>query len=186
MSDAAIPPLPPELERGAKALRDREPSARFASRLERALAEQAAPLPRRSPRWASLAVAVPALAAAVLVLHGTVGREALEGAEPLTRFEEHHVTLDEAGEAWVELDLRTHEHEGAATVRVDTPASVQVEAIIDADRACGPSRCTHRFVAMPSRAPLRVRVSERGMHSIMVEHASPKKRVRERFLVHAR
>ena len=179
-------PLPPELERGARALREREPSEGFTTRLERALAEHRPEPAKPSPIWAGLAIGVPALAAAVLVLHATVGREALEGAEPLTRFEEHHVTLGEAGEAWVELDLRTHEHEGAATVRVDTPASVQVEAMIDADRACGPSRCTHRFVAMPSRAPLRVRVSERGMHSITVEHASPKKRVRERFVVHAR
>lgn len=182
MSGASLPPLPPSLERGARALRDREPPASFAGRLTRALEQQAQAPSRPSSRWASLAVVVPALTAAVLLLHVALSDD---GGEPLSRFEEHHVVLDEDGEAWLELDLWTHHHEGAATVRVDTPTSVHVETA-DADRACGEARCLHRFVATPPRAPLRVRLSERGRHSITVEHTSSRKRVREEFLVHAR
>lgn len=184
MSQDSIPPLPPELERGAEALREREPPAGFTSRLERALAQHTPAPSRPSPLWAGLAIVVPALTMALVVLNVAVGD--LEGTEALSRFEEHHVTLDEAGHAWIELDLWTHHHEAAATVRVDTPASVHVETTDDADRACGPVRCTHSFVATSPRSSLRVRVSERGRHSITVEHSSPRQQVREQFLVHAR
>lgn len=187
MSHDSIPPLPRALERGARELRARAPSEGFEDRLERALEQSRTPAPRKPTSiWAGSAILVPALTTAVLLLHLTIGGDAFDGTEPLSRFEEHHVVLGEDGHAWVELDLWTHHHEGAATVNVVTPASVQVDAV--ADRACRAERCTHRFVSAPprDRAPLRVRVTERGRHSITVEHTSPTQRVREHFLVHAR
>lgn len=188
MSGHSIPPLPPQLERGAKELREREPPSSFALRLERALDQEERTSPRTlASLWAASVIFLPAVAAAVLLLHVMIRGDSIDGVEPLSRFEEHHVVLDEDGDAWVELDLWTHEHGSAATVQVDTPAS-GVHVDTTADRACSERRCRHSFVnAKPAiRAPLRVRVTEPGRHSITVEHSSPSKRVRETFLVYAR
>ncbi len=189
MSGDDLPPLPPELRADADTLRQREPGAAFAQRLERALVHAEHAPARRSPSWWSgLAIAAPAITAAALILHLGVGDDAVQ-VESLTRYEEHHVTLDEDGHAWVELDLWTHHHEEAATVNVIAPSHMDFATQSGAEEpsaACTADRCTHSFVTAPRRASVRFHVTEPGSHAITVEHTSSARRVRERFVVHAR
>ncbi len=185
--EPSLPPLPPALSRGARKLRDAEPSDDFEDRLARALARADVEAPRRTPLWSGLAIVVPTLTAVVLFLHTMFG----DPTESLSRYEEHDVVLGEDGQAWVDLDLWTHHHEHPATVHIDVPAGMDIEIPEGAEAPpadCDHERCQHQFVTdgPPGHASVRVRVNEPGRHAITVEHSSPTHHVREHFLVRAR
>jgi hypothetical protein len=59
----------------------------------------------------------------------------------------------------------------------------------EAEPACGPERCVHRFDDHPTHDDvphLKIGVSEPGSYRIYVEHASETQRIRQVFVVAAR
>lgn len=202
MSRQPLEPPPPALRRGARRLRAREVPPDLDVRLQRALVVAEREGRGRARRTGSLVgVFVPVLVPIVLLVH-VLPDEVLEPGEEiaevdgdpfaLARTEEHRVVLGEDGHAWVALDLWTHHHDEPVTVELDAPSSVQVATAAPRSSACARERCTHAFVAQPSRgdrpvaACVRVRVDEPGRHAIAVSHASARRRVSERFVIDVR
>ena len=111
------------------------------------------------------------------------------------------VNIPDDGHAWVELPVSAHPSHPAATVYIDTPASVALhfpsamDASMDASQpsephtVCTEQRCVHRWSPVASaknRATPRVRISEPGRYEFTMTHVSRDTNRHERIVVHAR
>jgi len=105
------------------------------------------------------------------------------------------VSIPDEGYAWVELPVSASLHRPAATVYIDTLASVPLRLTSASEKAhephtvCTEHRCVHRFSPVASsktRAIPHVRISEPGRYELTVTHVSPGTNRHQRIVVHAR
>ncbi len=199
--------LPAEVRRAAAQLRRAEPSDGFDDRLREALCQAdqealdqfGAPAPSSGfaglQSWSAFVRAAGfAAAGATAMVLALLWFQPDNGEDVLHRMAELELVLESDGHSWLPLTLETDHHDGAhAHVYVEAPKELEVRASEHADGGqeptCGPRHCVHRF-AHPTSAPadhhLAIGVSEPGEYRITVEHASPKQKVREVFVVAVR
>ncbi len=200
--------LPAGLLRAASELRRMEPSEGFDDRLREALrrADQTSledevlgggtqpPVWSGLLEWALLVRAAGLAAAGATILAALFWIHTADDDDVLHRMEELEFVLEDDGHSWLPLTLDTDHHDGEhADVYVEAPKELMVRASRFAQRgeepSCGPQKCVHRF-AHPTndgaQPQLAIGVSEPGEYRITVEHASPRQRVREVFLVAVR
>ena len=139
------------------------------------------------PSWLSMGVAS-GLAAAVLavVVYHSLPEEQLI----IERERRLDLALETEDVEPVEVELSTHHHaDDDHHVRVEAPVGVQVALNPPQPGpapACGTHTCVHTFARSDNgRARLVLSVAQPGRYPIAVQHASPRRKVREHFVLHA-
>jgi hypothetical protein len=203
MNTDELTPLPENISKDMRSLRNVEPSSalveRAMAKLPEGSASQTAPKKdgekRRGagPRHSLLIFMIPAaaVAAAALLFVAKFGQPTREA---MVRMEEKTVAIHESGHEWTALDLQTHHHaDEPAVVHLDIPTNVRVRLPVangadgDVDeRHCTENRCIHRFTQHHGKGvPLRIAVTHPGRYDIHVRHESKVAAMREHFVLTA-